>query len=382
MGSILQHRLTILKSKWDVNELLWMPVQPAKETEEAAIMTLGQRLGFESEEIFSFLKCRSGCSRYSSWNRHFGIDITIYDSKFHGVNWIALGIHTPGHSGWSRCPNHFSGGTGLGARFTSGINIPDWFATAFIPPTPIKIPISCSSNQLNNSRAHQIPVDNSNPTSVNSTKININSDNPEENSSSLCMGLCSARVDGYSSVDANYCVKNWDYFRCSWRSKKCSLLASKEGGRCQACASDKSNLNRRVHPNLFSDPVMESTFPSYSSCDKTLKDLYESMSLEQFVADPTVTKIAKMMKLVIPDSASKPVVLANDARFVICEGGDASCLHYAVLGNKCQLLMCQGCKSKRSNDIKRAKRRGTVLASPEPDKRTKASPKYIRPCDG
>ena len=67
MVSILQHRLTILKSKWDLNELLWMPVQPTKKTEEAATLTVGQRLVFESEEIFSFLKCRSGCSRYSSW---------------------------------------------------------------------------------------------------------------------------------------------------------------------------------------------------------------------------------------------------------------------------------------------------------------------------
>ena len=97
------------------------------------------------------------------------------------------------------------------------------------------------------------------------------------------------------------------------------------------------------------------------------------MPLDQFVADPKVTKIAKIMKLIIPDSASKPVELADDAKFVICEGGGASCLHYAVLGNKCKLSMCQDCKLKRGNELKRAKRHKTTLASPESDKKTKAS---------
>ena len=59
----------------------------------------------------------------------------MYDSKLHGVNWIAFGIHI---QPWVLCPDHFARGTGLGAQQTANFQEPEWLNTALLSPTQIE----------------------------------------------------------------------------------------------------------------------------------------------------------------------------------------------------------------------------------------------------
>ena len=77
----------MLQKLWRSDELIWLPSQYTKESNEAGIMTLATRLGLD-EETFSMLKKQSGCTKFGSWNKHFGVVITTYDAKYYGVNWI------------------------------------------------------------------------------------------------------------------------------------------------------------------------------------------------------------------------------------------------------------------------------------------------------
>ena len=130
---------------------------------------------------------------------------------------------------------------------------------------------------------------------------------------------------------------------------------------------------------------MASILPDLKSCDDHLRHLYKSMPIEEFMNSPNVTMIAKLMKTVLPDNSEKTTLLCNETKFVVCNGNDEECLHYAVLSEKCVLHQCLPCKLKRSNEKKREKRKELELSSPEPDKRIKPGStcnfRYLTPDD-
>uniref|UniRef100_A0A7S2K8C9 Uncharacterized protein n=1 Tax=Leptocylindrus danicus TaxID=163516 RepID=A0A7S2K8C9_9STRA len=188
-----------------------------------------------------------------------------------------------------------------------------------------------------------------------------------------CPGLGSDRVNRYGAVNPAYCLDKWDYFRGQWRSKSCSLVASDGKRKCNACLMTRSNLNRRIHPALFvDDPVMQSIFPTISSCEESIRDMYSSLPAEQFENNANVTKVAKLMKLVIPAIDSKPTTLARNISFTLCNGSYEDCIHYAVMSNGRSLPLCVRCKIGRRNELKRQKRKELKLSSPGPDKRVKS----------
>ena len=360
----------MLQKLWRSDELIWLPSQYTKESNEAGIMTLATRLGLD-EETFSMLKKQSGCTKFGSWNKHFGVVITTYDAKYYGVNWIALGAHSPGPNGWEKSPNYFYDRAISRLRVKYNINDIEWFDHAFIQPTPVNYP-----NNLHDRR--KIP---SNKCSIQVSPV------PHEGNATTrqqlqCVGLRNARVDQYAVVNSSYCLGKWDYSRGSWRSKICSSVAV-DGKRCSNCLSSRNNINKRHHPILFDDPVMTSIFPDAQTCDDHLMNMYNSMPVEEFMSNPTVTRVAKLLKLVLPENASKTTVLSKDSNFVVCHGNDDSCLHYALVKEQCRISLCLNCKNKRSNETRREKRKELDLSSPDPDKRTKASSKcnlrYLSP---
>lgn len=56
---------------------------------------------------------------------------------------------------------------------------------------------------------------------------------------------------------------------------------------------------------------MTSIFPNAQTCDDHLMNMYNSMPVEEFMSNPTVTRVAKLLKLVLPENASKTIVLSK-----------------------------------------------------------------------
>ena len=357
----------MLRKLWRSDELIWIPSQCTKETNNAGMMTLATRLGLE-EQTFAMLKKRSGCTKFGSWNKLLGTAVTTYDAKYHRITWVALGTHLPGPNGWEKSPNYFY--DRAMSCITAECSNPNlnWLDKAFIPPTPVKLPKNiCGRCTSASNQAGAVPA-------TKNTSVDR-----------LCIGLCSERVDYFGNINSNYCLSKWDYARGSWRSKDCSSVAVKGKMRCRSCISSRSNINRRNHPKLFDDPIMTSILPDLKSCDDHLRNLYESTSAEEFMNSPNVTKIAKLMKIVLPENSEKTTPLCNEKKFVVCNGNDDECLHFAVLSEKCLLHQCLPCKLKRSNEKKREKRKELELSSPEPDKRIKPGSRcnfrYLTPDD-
>ena len=69
---------------------MWIPSQRTEYINDAGVMTLARRLGFD-EQIFASLKKQSGCNQFKSWDKLLGTPITTYDGKYHNVTWVALG---------------------------------------------------------------------------------------------------------------------------------------------------------------------------------------------------------------------------------------------------------------------------------------------------
>ena len=348
---------------------------------QAGVLTLSQRLGFPSDHMFSILRKKSGCMKISSWKKILGVDVTVYDSKLHGVKWIAFGIHI---QPWVLCPDHFARGTGLGAQQTANFQEPDWLNTALLSPTQIEFQ---SQLEQIDTRENKMVHDLDPPTVDNATQKTCDAPVMDEKSFSAkcCKGLCSKRVDQFGAIDPAYCTERWDLFRGGWRSKKCALSVANGEAKCRSCASDYSNLNRRNHPLLFSDPIMQSIFPAASSCEDAVQSLYDSMGDDAFVHDPSVTRVAKMIKLVYNSGMFRPLKLADNVNFVLCGGNGRNCTHFALLKDKCKLHFCTSCRHDHDNTSQRKRRKDSELKSPEPDKKYKTGSRcnwrYMSPED-
>ena len=69
---------------------MWIPSQRTEYINDAGVMTLARRLGFD-EQTFASLKKQSGCKQFKSWGKLLGTPITTYDGKYYNVTWVALG---------------------------------------------------------------------------------------------------------------------------------------------------------------------------------------------------------------------------------------------------------------------------------------------------
>ena len=152
------------------------------------------------------------------------------------------------------------------------------------------------------------------------------------------------------------------------------MIVSTDGKkRCKSCLTARNNINKRHHPRLFDDDIMMTIMPDIKSCDDQLRSLYNSLPPEEFSNDANVRKLAKLMKIFLPENVEKVTLLSDADRFVLCNGDHDECLQYAVLSGSCQLSLCSQCMIKCANEQKQVKRKDMELCRPDPDKKTKAN---------
>lgn len=147
---ILKARIVEFMTIWRPDNLYWIPVTHTKETRQAGIMSLGERLGFDDEAAFLELRKRSGCIQFRMWKKHLGTDVTTYEGKTFGVRWIAFGVHIAGPNGWSCCPDDYSRGKGLGKTNTFEFSEPEQCRTAYLPSRPITFPTKIADRLTKN----------------------------------------------------------------------------------------------------------------------------------------------------------------------------------------------------------------------------------------